>query len=58
MLNGEGKRLGHKALARSLQPASSGAAPEWLARIVDHTTVFAAGTPFPDDIAAFAAVRE
>jgi sigma-B regulation protein RsbU (phosphoserine phosphatase) len=56
MRNAEGERMGHEALARLLPPPDGRPAAEWLDSIIARTTVFAGEIPFPDDIAAFAAI--
>jgi len=56
MQNAEGKRLGHEALARLAATVGGEAATAWLATIIEKATEYAGSVPFPDDIAAFAAV--
>ncbi len=53
-----GERLGNEGLANSLPKASAGmAANEWLQEIIEKVRAYASSDIFPDDIAAFAAVR-
>lgn len=55
--NPEGARWTQRALAEALDPAD-GSAQNFLAGIVQKATRHAQGRPFPDDIAALAAVRK
>lgn len=55
--NPQGERLSQRALAESLTPAGKLSAEGWLAGIVAKVSAHADGEPFPDDIAAFAAVK-
>jgi sigma-B regulation protein RsbU (phosphoserine phosphatase) len=58
MRNAAGERLGAAGLVSLLPPPTQGSAAEWLTRIAEAVTTFGDSTPFPDDIAAIAAVRE
>ncbi len=58
MRNAAGERLGHEALAATLPPAGRAGAQAWLDAIIGKATAYAGEVPFPDDIAAFAAVYE
>jgi sigma-B regulation protein RsbU (phosphoserine phosphatase) len=53
-----GHRLTLEGLTKLLSPPDPETAAEWLARIIKRSTSFAEAVDFPDDIAAFAAVRE
>lgn len=53
----EGERLLQPALARLASPVADTAQP-WLAGILEKVAAHAAGVPFPDDIAAIAAVKK
>ncbi len=55
--NSSGVRLGHEALIRLLPPPGTASAEAWLAAIVDQVKQYAGDVPYPDDIAAFAAVH-
>lgn len=55
--NANGQRLTQRALAERLRPAN-GSAQTFLDRIVEKSVAHAAGHPFSDDIAVFAAVRK
>jgi serine phosphatase RsbU (regulator of sigma subunit) len=57
MENAAGERLGHEALAKMLEPVGADA-HHWIEGIVHKVKAYAGETPFPDDIAAFAAVYE
>jgi sigma-B regulation protein RsbU (phosphoserine phosphatase) len=57
MPNAAGKRLGHKALVRMLPAVGGRTAGEWLGGIIEKARAYADSAPFPDDIAAFAAIR-
>jgi sigma-B regulation protein RsbU (phosphoserine phosphatase) len=56
MHNPAGERLGQETLARHLPPLDGKPATDWLAAIMDKAAAYADSAPFPDDIAAFAAV--
>ena len=56
--NSEGNRLGNDALARLLPKVVDTAASAWLEGIIEKTNTYANSVSFPDDIAAFAAIRE
>ena len=58
MHNSAGERLGNEALARLLSPPNGQPATEWLSAIIDKATAYAGSVALPDDIAAFAAVRQ
>ena len=59
MQNPGGERLGNEALAGLLRPPSPGStAAEWIFNIIGKATAYADSVLFPDDIAAFAAVRD
>jgi sigma-B regulation protein RsbU (phosphoserine phosphatase) len=53
-----GRRLGLDGLINLISPPDPETAAEWLTRIIKQSTSFAESVTFPDDIAAFAAVRE
>jgi sigma-B regulation protein RsbU (phosphoserine phosphatase) len=53
-----GERLSQRELAKLLTPADDLSAQEWLAGIVEKVSAHADGEAFPDDVAAFAAVRK
>ena len=53
----DGARLSHPGLVQLVSPARQ-PVETWLGGIMDKVTAHAAGTPFPDDIAAFAAVKK
>jgi serine phosphatase RsbU (regulator of sigma subunit) len=54
----EGRRLTLHGLTGLLSPPDPETAAEWLARIIKRATSFSESVTYPDDIAAFAAVRE
>jgi sigma-B regulation protein RsbU (phosphoserine phosphatase) len=58
MHNAAGERLGNDALARLLPTPDGQPASDWLAAIIEKATAYAGAVSFPDDIAAFAAVRQ
>jgi phosphoserine phosphatase RsbU/P len=55
--NPAGQRLGAEALAALLPPPGGEPAAEWLSAVIEKASAHAESAPFPDDIAAFAAVR-
>jgi len=54
--NPSGERLSQQTLSRVIKPPN-GTAQKFLGEIIEKITAHAEGQPFPDDIAAFAAVR-
>jgi sigma-B regulation protein RsbU (phosphoserine phosphatase) len=58
MRNPAGERLGNDDLARLLPRPAGKTATDWLAEIIKKATAYADSVPFPDDIAAVAAVYE
>jgi sigma-B regulation protein RsbU (phosphoserine phosphatase) len=56
--DGAGHRLGLEGLTGLISPPGSETAPEWLAHVIKAAASFADPITYPDDIAAFAAIRE
>ena len=56
-VNPRGERLTQHRLAELLTPASGMSAQAWLDGIIAKVSAHADGEAFPDDVAAFAAVR-
>jgi sigma-B regulation protein RsbU (phosphoserine phosphatase) len=57
MQDAGGTRLGAEALAKMLPAIPAECATDWLSAIIEKTKAYAISEMFPDDIAAFAAIR-